>query len=294
MKIKAAIIGTGNIGTDLCSRLVISEDFEVMAFIGRRIDSEGLRLFRDKIPGIFWKGDEDLWKVIEKVDCVFDATSASDHKKHWKEILERSNKLVLDLTPSKVGKPMVPILESKLDFFNINKSGIRNFSMVTCGGQSAAAVVYAIARHSRAIESIEVSSSIASKSAGPATRRNIDEYISATENLIGLIANCDNVKAVLVLNPIEPPVMMRTTVHVSARAFDLKKINEELSEVVFELQKYVPGYEVVVPPHESYESVISATVKVVGAGYYLPKYSGNLDIINSAAVETAKRFFKGI
>lgn len=294
MTIKVAIIGTGNIGTDLCSRLIVNKKFEITAFIGRRPDSDGIKLFRDHISGVYTNGLSDLIKCVGEVDCVFDATSAIDHLRHWEEVLKDSQKLVIDLTPSKVGRPMVPILSSKLENFNFSYNDMKNFSMVTCGGQSAALLVYAISRNAKEISNIEVSSSIASKSAGPATRRNIDEYISATENLVGMISGCSSVKALLVLNPAEPPVMMRTTVQVSARMFELDTIKKEVKDLTQELQSYVPGYEIVVAPHESQIGVVSATIKVTGAGFYLPKYAGNLDIINSAAVETANRYFNRI
>ena len=134
-----------------------------------------------------------------------------------------------------------------------------------------------------------MSSSIASKSAGPATRLNIDQYIESTENLTKLISNCEQVKAILVLNPEEPPVMMRTTIHAKVLEFDLSAIKDEVLHITDKIKKYVPGYDVVVEPHISSLNTVSATVKVTGAGYFLPSYSGNLDIINAAAVETARR-----
>jgi acetaldehyde dehydrogenase len=161
--------------------------------------------------------------------------------------------------------------------------------MVTCGGQSSAPLVYAISRHSEQVLEIEVSSSIASKSAGPATRLNIDQYIESTENLTKLISNCEQVKAILVLNPAEPPVMMRTTVHAKILGYDLVGIKKEVKLITNKIKNYVPGYDLVVEPYISSLNTLSATVKVTGAGYYLPSYAGNLDIINAAAVETAIR-----
>ena len=160
--------------------------------------------------------------------------------------------------------------------------------MVTCGGQSSAPLIYALSKHSEKILEIEVSSSIASISAGPATRLNIDQYIASTENLTKLISNCEQVKAILVLNPSEPPVMMRTTVHARVLNCDLELIKEELKTIVTRIRNYVPGYDVVVEPYLSSLNTLSATIKVTGAGYFLPTYAGNLDIINSAAVETAR------
>lgn len=287
-KIKVAIIGTGNIGTDLCARILKNSAFEVVAFVGRRANSPGLMLFKDDIKYTISNGITGLLEVSSEFEGFFDATSAFDHEKHW-EILKPLNKWAIDLTPSQVGVPMVPELIGVSEKFTILNSLIANYSMVTCGGQSSAPIIYAITKHSKQILEIEVSSSISSKSAGPATRLNIDQYIESTENLIRVISNCKNVKAILVLNPSEPPVMMRTTVHVKANSFDLVSILKELEMIESKIKIYVPGYDVVVVPHISSLNTISATVKITGAGFYLPAYAGNLDIINAAAVETAQR-----
>ena len=287
-KIKVAIIGTGNIGTDLCARILKNSAFEVVAFVGRRANSPGLMLFKDDIKYTISNGITGLLEVSSEFEGFFDATSAFDHEKHW-EILKPLNKWAIDLTPSQVGVPMVPELIGVSEKFTILNSLIANYSMVTCGGQSSAPIIYAITKHSKQILEIEVSSSISSKSAGPATRLNIDQYIESTENLIRVISNCKNVKAILVLNPSEPPVMMRTTVHVKANSFDLVSILKELELIESKIKIYVPGYDVVVVPHISSLNTISATVKITGAGFYLPAYAGNLDIINAAAVETAQR-----
>jgi acetaldehyde dehydrogenase (acetylating) len=159
--------------------------------------------------------------------------------------------------------------------------------MVTCGGQSSAPLLYALASASVGIIDVEVSSSIAALSAGPATRLNIDPYIESTEELITLITGCKKVKAILVLNPSEPPVFMRTTVNISAKFCDLDRANAITQSLIKDVQKYVPGYELVVEPYLQSKNTVSATVKVKGAGFVLPEYAGNLDIINSAAVETA-------
>ena len=125
-----------------------------------------------------------------------------------------------------------------------------------------------------------------------ATRRNIDEYVTTTENLGKILTSCENVKAILVLNPAEPPVMMRTTIHVRAEHFDIDRVNNVLDSELSKLQKYVPGYQITVSPTLLHPNLITLTAQVTGAGYYLPEYAGNLDIINAAAVETAKRHFQ--
>ena len=287
-KIRVAIIGTGNIGTDLCARMLRDSQFEVVAFVGRRSDSPGLNMFKGNVPYLLPNGIDDLVLIADKFEGFFDATSAFDHLHHWSE-LEPLGKWAIDLTPSQVGIPMVPELIGTMQQFLLNGDQSANYSMVTCGGQSSAPLIFAMSKHSKGISEVEVSSSIASKSAGPATRRNIDQYVQSTENLISLISGCDSVKAILVLNPAEPPVMMRTTVQMKVDSCDLEATRIEVQQVISRIQQYVPGYNLVVEPHFSIPNVVTGTVKVTGAGYVLPEYAGNLDIINAAAVETARR-----
>ena len=285
-KIKVAVIGTGNIGTDLCERLLKDQNFIVLAFVGRRSTSTGLKRMHGRVPYLSDFGIESLNPLWSQLDGVFDATSASAHAAHW-DVVQKHKKWVVDLTPSRIGKPLVPVLIDKSPSMKISTELVANYSMVTCGGQSSAALIYAITKHAKSVDEVEISSSIASLSAGPATRSNIDEYIDSTENMASLLTGCRAVKSILVLNPAEPPVMMRTTVHVRAANFDLAKILRDSRDLVAKVKRYVPGYDLVVEPHVAGSGQISATVKVSGSGYFLPEYSGNLDIINAAAVETA-------
>ena len=287
-RIRVAIIGTGNIGSDLCARMIRDSKFDVVALSGRRADSPGLVMFSGQVPNLLSNGLDGLVEVADQFDGFFDATSAYDHPLHWKT-LSVLGKWAIDLTPSQIGKPMVPELIGNLSQFSINPNEPLNFSMVTCGGQSSAPLIYALSKNSTGISEVEVSSSIASKSAGPATRRNIDQYIQSTENLVSLISGCDSVKAILVLNPAEPPVMMRTTVQMKVNDCDLTAAIADLNSIIARINTYVPGYQTVIEPHFSNSGVVSSTVKVTGAGYVLPEYAGNLDIINAAAVETALR-----
>lgn len=284
--IRVAIIGTGNIGTDLCYRMLRDKRFEVVALVGRRADSPGLKMFRGQVKHLISNGIDGLLPFLQEFDGAFDATSAFDHMSHWK-VLKDASKWVMDLTPSKIGLPMVPVLIGQLPAMSLMAASSSNYSMVTCGGQSSAPILFAVAKASIAITEVEVSSSIAALSAGPATRLNIDQYIESTEGLISIISGCVNVKAILVLNPAEPPVMMRTTINISAESCNLELARENARKIVLDVQKYVPGYELVVEPYQQSPGTISATVKVTGAGYVLPEYAGNLDIINSAAVEIA-------
>jgi acetaldehyde dehydrogenase (acetylating) len=287
-RIRVAIIGTGNIGADLCERLLLDDAFSVVAFVGRRSDSPGLKRMAGRVEHIIDSGIEGLIPLLDKIDGAFDATSAFDHGAHW-EALKKAGKWAIDLTPSRIGKPIVPELTRYLSSMEISTDYASNYSMVTCGGQSSAPLVYAIAAHAVKPSEIEISSSIASLSAGPATRRNLDQYISSTENLATLVSGGIPAKAILVLNPADPPIMMRTTATVKAESFDLQSIQNLCKQIVNRVSQYVPGYDLVVEPHELDPTLVSATVKVTGEGFYLPEYAGNLDIINAAAVETAKR-----
>jgi acetaldehyde dehydrogenase (acetylating) len=287
-KIKVAIIGTGNIGTDLAERLLDDDRFAISAFIGRRKDSEGIKRLEGRIPGIYSEGASSLEQIIANVDGVFDATSAFDHAKHW-EIISHAGKWAVDLTPSKIGRPAVPALASQIPSLGVQDEFSSNYSMVTCGGQSSAAIVWALSQASKGLTQVEISSSIASLSAGPATRRNIDQYVESTENLLRIVSGIDDVKAILVVNPAEPPIMMRTTVTVEASELDLEKAKTSVQEALENVRSYVPGYDLTVDVHELSPTSMSATVKVTGAGHYLPEYAGNLDIINAAAVEMAFR-----
>lgn len=283
-----AVLGTGNIGTDLAERLLVDEDFELVAFVGRRSDSPGLERMKTRIPNLISEGFDGLKSLLGELDGVFDATSALDHLSHWPKIKEH-DKWVVDLTPSRLGKPVVPELLGRHKSMALSSVFSVNYSMVTCGGQSAAPLIFGMGMSVQGGVGLEISSSISSRSAGPATRRNIEQYISATESLASLLLPGIPTKAILVLNPIEPPAMMRTTVSIEGESFDLELAKSEVKKIVELVNEYVPGYSMVVEPHLTSAGSISATVKVTGQGFFLPDYAGNLDIINSAAVETARR-----
>jgi len=291
--IRIAIIGTGNIGTDLCYRMLRDASFEVVAFVGRRADSPGIRMFEDQVKYSISNGINGLIPYIDELDGLFDATSAFDHENHW-EIFSKAGKWVIDLTPSKIGIPFVPVLMNRIPAMYLQSKNCSNYSMVTCGGQSSAPLLYALSFASTGISEVEISSSIAALSAGPATRLNIDQYIESTENLTSIVSGCSKVKAILVLNPAEPPVMMRTTVNLSVDTCDIAKAIQMTTEIIENVQSYVPGYKLVVEPYMLNQNTVSATVKVTGAGYVLPEYAGNLDIINAAATETAKLHFNSL
>jgi len=280
---RAAIIGTGNIGIDLAEKILREDSLELVAIAGRRASSPGLARFQGRVPHLTSDGIEGLEPWFDEIDVFFDATSADSHREHWEQ-LRGLGKSVVDLTPSRVGAAFVP---GVLDHLDQPGKPEHNMSMVTCGGQASVPMVRALAQHCVSVEYVEVSSSIASLSAGPATRANIDDYIRATENAAQLASGAAVAKAILVLNPVEPPTIMRTTVHIKGELGDLSRIDETVRDAVDLVREYVPGYRLLVPPVQQAEDVVTVSIGVEGAGDYLPPYAGNLDIITASAVKTA-------
>ena len=281
-KLRVAILGSGNIGTDLLIKVQRSNYLECVLFIGRNLASPGMA----KAIALGVKvSDESIGAILKNpdiVDLVFDATSAKDAKVHW-GILDKLGKIVIDLTPAKLGLLCIPAvnLEEVLKYRNVN--------MITCGGQASIPLVYIISNTQRNVEYIEVVSSIASKSAGPATRLNLDEYIDTTENGIKKFSGVSRPKAILNLNPANPCIDMQTTIFAQLENPDMDILISAVDTMVNKIQKYVPGYSLLVPP--IYENGrIAIMVKVQGLGDYLPKYAGNLDIINCAAIAVAEQY----
>lgn len=279
---KVAIVGTGNIGIDLAEKILREPELQLVALAGRRSNSPGLTRFEGRVKHLTPEGLEGLVPLMGEIDAIFDATSADSHREHW-EILEGLGKYVIDLTPSRIGAAFVPgVLGAETQ----PNKGKDNFSMVTCGGQASTPMTAALAQHVLKPEYVEVSSSIASLSAGPATRANIDDYIRATENAARLASGAPVAKAILVLNPVEPPTIMRTTVHIKGQLGDLQELEKTVTDAANRVREYVPGFQVLVPPHKEGTDVLSVSIGVTGAGDYLPAYAGNLDIITAAAVKT--------
>ncbi|MFN9321890.1 MAG: acetaldehyde dehydrogenase (acetylating) [Chitinophagales bacterium] len=282
IKKRVAIIGSGNIGTDLLIKIQRSRYLECVLFIGRNLSSPGMA----KAISLGIKvSDESIQAIIKDPDCcdiVFDATSAKDAIHHW-EILEKLGKIVIDMTPAKLGGLCIPAV-------NMAESIIlKNINMITCGGQASIPIAYLIGKLHKDIEYIEVVSSIASKSAGPATRLNLDEYIETTELGVKLFSNAKNAKAILNLNPAEPCIDMQTTIFAKLDNPKIDELKIEVDKMITSIKKYVPGYQLLVEPiYENGKIVVM--IKVQGLGDYLPKYAGNLDIINCAAVAVAEQF----
>ena len=300
-KTKVAIIGSGNIGTDLMIKVMrLSDVLEMGAMVGIDPDSDGLK--RAERLGVLTTagGLEGLVALPEFKDIaiVFDATSASAHKHHDK-VLRAHGKRVVDLTPAAIGPYTIPPVngEVNLDAPNVN--------MVTCGGQATIPIVYAVNRVSR-VRYGEIVASIASKSAGPGTRANIDEFTETTSKAIETVGGADRGKAIIVLNPADPPLIMRDTIYCLCAAAEQAAIEASVEAMVKDVQAYVPGYRL--KQKVQFEHIgsnhplripemngeftglkVSVFLEVEGAAHYLPAYAGNLDIMTSAALRTAEK-----
>ncbi len=281
-KVKAGIIGTGNIGTDLLLKLQRSAVLECGVFAGRNPDSAGIKLAKEMgVP----TSTDSIRAIEENPECcdiVFDATSAGVHIVNA-PILKRLGKFAIDLTPAHVGKMCVPVLNMR-DCLNED-----NVNLITCGGQATAPIAYAISRIHPDIKYIEIVATIASKSAGAGTRNNIDEFTQATRDSLSEFTGIKDTKAIIVLNPAEPPITMHNTVYALIDKPDMDAIRRSVDEMAAKIRRYVPGYKIVMEP--VYENGrVTTSLQVVGLGDYLPKYAGNLDIITCAAVEIAENY----
>lgn len=285
-KLKIAIIGTGNIGTDLMVKVMRSDYLSCTLFAGRNFNSAGMKRANGLGVPISDRGIEAIANEPAICDVVFDCTSAHAHIEHW-SILNALGKTVIDMTPAKLGELCVPAINAE----ECMATGARNINMITCGGQSSIPIAYAVSQVHPDIEYVEVASSIASRSAGPATRHNLDEYIDTTQEALMKLTGARRAKAILILNPATPPIDMQTTIYAKVVSPDLPAIQASVAAMVEKLKQYVPGYQLIVPPMVEGGKVI-ITIKVVGAGDYLPQYAGNLDIINCAAIAMAERIAK--
>jgi acetaldehyde dehydrogenase (acetylating) len=284
-KLKVAILGSGNIGTDLMMKIGRSELLELTAMIGIDPESDGLARARGLGYVTIDSGLQGFLEQPELADLIFDATSAKAHVRHAK-LLKEANKIVIDLTPAAIGPFVVPPVNLNA---HINE---KNVNLITCGGQATIPIVNAVNRVCP-VDYAEIVATISSKSAGPGTRANIDEFTVTTTKGIEQIGGAKKGKAIIVLNPAEPPIMMRDTVYVEVQegSMDQEKIRASIQEMVKEVQSYVPGYRLTTEPIFDGNKV-TAFLEVEGVGDYLPKYSGNLDIMTSSAVKVAEEFAK--
>ena len=282
-KIKCAIIGPGNIGMNLLYKIGRSNLLECALFIGRSETSKNL--LQAKKMGIRTGSNsvQDLIDFADGYDIVFDATTAESHKT-TAAILKKLKKYAIDLTPSKVGKLCVPCLNWEECLL------VDNVNMVTCGGQSMVPLAYALKKACPQAEYVETVSTISSASAGPGTRANIDDYVETTGLALRQFSGISNTKAMIVLNPAEPPIIMRNTLYAIAENPDIEKIQKSLDEMVKNIEKYVPGYTMLVEPTLLKDNIVATSVQVEGCGDFLPRYAGNLDIITCAAIEMAEHY----
>lgn len=300
-KTKVAIIGSGNIGTDLMIKVMrLSQHLEMGVFVGIDPQSDGLqRAARMGVP-VTAKGIDGLVAMpgFADITIVFDATSAGAHR-HHDAVLQAHGKRVIDLTPAAIGPYVIPPVngDAHLDAPNVN--------MVTCGGQATIPIVAAVGRVAK-VHYGEIVASIASKSAGPGTRANIDEFTETTSQAIVDVGGATRGKAIIVLNPAEPPLIMRDTVYCLCEDADHDAIRQSVEDMVAQVQAYVPGYRLkqaiqiesigsnaplhIPEMHGSYTGLkVSVFLEVEGAAHYLPAYAGNLDIMTSAALKTAEK-----
>ncbi len=299
-KIKVAIIGSGNIGTDLMIKVMrTSSILEMGAFVGIDPESDGLQRASRLGVAVTHEGIEGLTKlpVWPEIGIVFDATSAGAHRRH-SEVVTAAGKIMIDLTPAAIGPYVIPVVngDEHLDAVNVN--------MVTCGGQATIPIIAAVSQVAK-VHYGEIVASIASKSAGPGTRANIDEFTETTSRGIVEVGGAETGKAIIVLNPAEPPMIMRDTVFTLSSGADEDTIRASVEAMVEKVQSYVPGYRlkqavqfekfgsnnpVAIPGVGEFEGLKTTVfLEVEGAAHYLPAYAGNLDIMTSAGMRTAEK-----
>lgn len=288
MSLRAAIIGTGNIGTDLLLKARRSEGLKVTHFVGRRSSSPGIQRAKSLGVGTLTGGIDDLMLISDEIDVVFDATSARDHLVH-NEKLNESGLLLINLTPAKLGEFFVPNV-TKHEF----ASGFLNLNMVTCGGQTSIPLIHAVTQAWTGRfkpDSVELVSTLASPSAGPATRLNIDEYVQNTKRAIEQITGIP-AKVMLALNPAKPEIVMRSSIYFNFKdgAPPTDATSSAIRDVNLDVQSYCSGYKALPEIVSIDANTIKLTVEVESTSEFFPKYAGNLDIINTAAIRAAQAF----
>ncbi|CDX33113.1 acetaldehyde-CoA dehydrogenase II, NAD-binding [Mesorhizobium plurifarium] len=299
-RVKTAIIGSGNIGTDLMIKIMRHSDrLEMSALVGVDPASDGLARAKRLGVATTHEGIEGLQRldVWPDIGIVFDATSAAAHQRH-SAVVTGAGKVMIDLTPAAIGPYVIPVVNggTHLDAPNVN--------MVTCGGQATIPIVAAVSSVAK-VHYAEIVASISSKSAGPGTRANIDEFTETTARAIEMVGGASQGKAIIVLNPAEPPLLMRDTVFTLSSGANEAAIAEAIKAIVAKVNAYVPGYRLKqqvqferfgsnnpaqIPGVGDFEGIkTSVFLEVEGAAHYLPAYAGNLDIMTSAGLQTAEK-----
>ncbi len=289
-KINCALIGSGNIGTDLMYKLKRSEILNPLWMVGidpesdglLRAEKDGMKITADGVDGLLPFIEEDEVKI------AFDATSAYVHAENNRKLAEKGV-LVIDLTPAAIGPFCVPAVNME----ELLEKNAQNVNTVTCGGQATIPMVAAVSQVQE-VEYAEIIATAASKSAGPGTRANIDEFTETTKLGIEVVGGAKKGKAIIILNPAEPPLMMRDTIHcLTSDDPDQEAITKSIHEMVEKMQRFIPGYKLKNGPVFDGRK-ISIWLEIEGLGDYLPKYAGNLDIITAASVDIAEQMAKKI
>lgn len=288
-RVRAAILGSGNIGTDLMYKLKQSRALVPTVMAGIIPESEGLARARTEGLTTTHAGIEGLLEAQDLFDIVFEATTARAHLEHA-PLLEAAGKVAVDLTPAAVGPYVIPLVNLE------QHVGEPNVNLVSCGGQATVPLVSAM-RSAAPVEYAEIVATIASRSAGPGTRQNIDEFTDTTARGLERIGGASRGKAIIVLNPAEPPILMRNTVYGIVEESDPEELKKSIEAMVARIQEYVPGYRLRAKPliedfPGSRQKKVTLYVEVEGAGDYLPQYAGNLDIMTSAAVKVGEEIGK--
>ncbi len=285
-RLRAAIIGPGNIGTDLLIKAMRSDRIEPVWMVGIE-ESEGIHRAREYGMKTCANGLDGLMPHLleDDITIVFDATSAYVHK-HHAEKLRGKNILIIDLTPAAIGPFCIPPVNLKT---LLEQAPPNNVNMVTCGGQATIPMVAAVSRV-QPVDYGEIIATVASKSVGPGTRENIDEFTRTTAKAIETVGGAAKGKAIIIINPAEPPLIMRDTIHcITTECPDQAAITDSVHTMVSEVQKYVPGYTLKHGPVFN-GNTVTCYMEVEGLGDFLPTYSGNLDIMTAAALRTAEMF----
>jgi acetaldehyde dehydrogenase len=278
-RVRVVIIGSGNIGSDLMAKVGRSPALELVGMAGIDPDSPGLARAAQEGIATSHEGLEALLDAIGDVDLAFDATSAYAHSQHA-EILAARGIRSVDLTPAALGPPVVPAVDASahLDAPDVN--------LVTCGAQATVPVVAAISAVTH-VPYAEIVSTISAASAGPGTRANIDEFTQSTARALELVGGAERGKAIILLNPANPPVLMRNAIYADVPGADTAAVVRAIEEVVAAVASYVPGYRLTAPVTVN-DDTATVLLEVEGAGDYLPEFAGNLDIMTSAAVRVAE------
>jgi acetaldehyde dehydrogenase len=278
--VTVAVLGTGAIGRDLISKIDRSPALDCRLVAGRNPDSAGLRYAESLGHATTAGGIEAVLAAPRPFDVVFDATSAASHREHW-PLLEPLGTLVIDLTPSRVGRMVAPTVTG------VSAAGGRNVNLISCGGQASVPIVHGLAARFR-VAYFEIVSTVASDVAGRATRLNLDEYVATTGHAVTAFSGVTDVKAILNISPAVPPATFRTAIHARMAGADPVAVRAVVDRAAEQVRSFAPGYEVVACT--AVGDLVTITLLVRAHSDVLPPYAGNLDIINCAAVKVAEQY----